>query len=162
MAGEFGQPDHDRDWRPARREPIHLEDPARRFSGDGTCGMLELPVTLSSSDQHGSMKASELKTKPIVSMADGVQIRRAALRVAALPLTTTGGRSVLPFVAVRSLGADAVTMERATATRAGRTNQAQATSRGIWSDLIGRKVVDGEGAYLGDVRTSPSTRLAAR
>jgi sporulation protein YlmC with PRC-barrel domain len=59
-------------------------------------------------------------------MPDGVQIGRvedvlfdtAALRVAALVLTTTGGRSVLPFAAIRSLGADALTVESATATQA--------------------------------------------
>jgi sporulation protein YlmC with PRC-barrel domain len=56
------------------------------------------------------MTASELKNKAVVSMADGVQIGRvedvlfdtAALGVAALVLTTTSGRSVLPFAAVRS------------------------------------------------------------
>src|SRR4029450_4367846 len=58
------------------------------------------------------MKAGELKGKAVVSMADGVQVGRVedilfdtpALRVAALVLTTTGGRSILPFAAVRSLG----------------------------------------------------------
>jgi sporulation protein YlmC with PRC-barrel domain len=107
-------------------------------------------------DQEGSMKASELKNKAVVSMADGVQIGRvedvlfdtAALRVAALALTTTGGRSVLPFASVRSLGADAVTVESATAADpAGVGNLMRSLA-----DLIGLKVVNGEGAYLGDVR----------
>jgi sporulation protein YlmC with PRC-barrel domain len=105
------------------------------------------------------MKASALKNKAVVSMADGVQIGRvedvlsdtAALRVAALVLTTTGGRSVLPVGAVRSLGADAVTVESATATQA--ADQADASNLLLsLGNLIGLKVVKGEGAYLGDVR----------
>jgi sporulation protein YlmC with PRC-barrel domain len=105
------------------------------------------------------MKASVLKNKAVVSMADGVQIGQvedvlldtAALRVAALVLTTTGGRSVLPFAAVRSLGADAVTVESATATQAADQAGASNLLRSL-GDLIGLKVVNGEGAYLGDVR----------
>ena len=74
------------------------------------------------------MKASALKGKAVVSMVDGVQIGRVeevlfdttALRVAALVLTTTGGRSTLPFAAVRSLGADAITVEKRDGHAAGR------------------------------------------
>jgi sporulation protein YlmC with PRC-barrel domain len=106
------------------------------------------------------MKASGLKNKAVVSMADGVQIGRvedvlfdtAALRVAALVLTTTGGRSVLPFAAVRSLGADAVTVESATATQAASDQAGMGNLLRSLGDLIGLKVVNGEGAYLGDVR----------
>jgi sporulation protein YlmC with PRC-barrel domain len=73
----------------------------------------------------GRMKASALKGKNVVSMVDGVQIGRVedvlfdtnALRIAALALTTTGGRSILPFAAIRTLRADAVTVESATATQ---------------------------------------------
>ena len=106
------------------------------------------------------MKASALKGKAVISMADGVQIGRvedvlfdtAALRVAALVLTTTGGRSTMPFAAIRSLGTDAVTVESATATQAV-ADQADAGNllRGL-GDLMGLKVVNGAGAYLGDVR----------
>ena len=106
------------------------------------------------------MKASALKGKDVVSMVDGVQIGRVedvlfdtnALRIAALALTTTGGRSILPFAAIRSLGADAVTVESATATQPAAV-QADAGNllRGL-GDLTGLKVVNGEGAYLGDVR----------
>ena len=93
-------------------------------------------------------------------MADGVQIGRVedvlfdttALRVAALTLTTTGGRSVLPFAAVRSLGADAVTVESATATQAAADQTGAGNLLRSLADLIGLKVVNGEGAYLGDVR----------
>ena len=106
------------------------------------------------------MKASELKNKAVVSMADGVQIGRvedvlfdtAALRMAALALTTTGGRSVLPFASVRSLGADAVTVESATATQAATDPAGVGNLMRSLADLIGLKVVNGEGAYLGDVR----------
>lgn len=106
------------------------------------------------------MKASALKNKAVVSMAEGVQIGRvddvlfdtSALRVAALVLTTTGGRSVLPFAAVRSLGADAVTVESATATQAAADQGGVANLLRALGDLMGLKVVNGEGVYLGDVR----------
>jgi sporulation protein YlmC with PRC-barrel domain len=106
------------------------------------------------------MKASALKGKAVVSMVDGVQIGRVedvlfdtnALRIAALALTTSGGRSILPFAAIRSLGADAVTVESATVTQ---PTAAQPDTgnllRGL-GDLTGLKVVNGEGDYLGDVR----------
>jgi sporulation protein YlmC with PRC-barrel domain len=108
----------------------------------------------------GFMKASALKGKDVVSMVGGVQIGRVedvlfdtnALRVAALSLTTTGGRSILPFAAIRSLGADAVTVESATAARpAAVQTDAGNLLRGL-GDLTGLKVVNGEGTYLGDVR----------
>ena len=84
------------------------------------------------------MKASALNGKDVVSMVDGVQIGRVedvlfdtnALRIAALVLTTTGGRSILPFAAIRSLGADAVTVESAAATRRLLSRQARATCCG--------------------------------
>lgn len=106
------------------------------------------------------MKASALKGMTVVSMMDGVQIGRveevlfdmAALRVAALMLTTTGGRSVLPFAAVHRIGADAVTVESATAAQAAEAQGgAGNVLRGL-GDLMGLKVVSGEGTYLGDVR----------
>jgi sporulation protein YlmC with PRC-barrel domain len=106
------------------------------------------------------MKASALKNKAVVSMADGLQIGRvedvlfdtAALRVAALVVATTGGRSVLPFAAIRSLGADAVTVESATATQAAADQASTGNLLRSLGDLTGLKLVNGEGAYLGDVR----------
>src|SRR6478672_4851043 len=106
------------------------------------------------------MKASTLKDMAVVSMTDGVQIGRvedvlfdtAALRVAALVLTTTGGRSVLPFASVHRIGANAVTVESATAAQAaGSQGGVGNVLRGL-RDLIGLKVLSGEGTYLGDVR----------
>src|SRR5947209_18377056 len=108
--------------------------------------MLELELVCSgSSHQEDLMKASELKNKAVVSMADGVQIGRvedvlfdtAALRVAALALSTTGGRSVLPFAAVRSLGADVVTVESATATQAAADQAGAGNLLRTLADLIG-------------------------
>jgi sporulation protein YlmC with PRC-barrel domain len=106
------------------------------------------------------MKASALKGKAVVSMVDGIQIGRvedvlfdtAALKVAALVLTTTGGRSILPFTAVRTLGADAVTVESATATQPAATQGDANNLLRALGDLTGLKVVNGEGAYLGDIR----------
>jgi sporulation protein YlmC with PRC-barrel domain len=73
-------------------------------------------------------------------------------RVAALVLTTTGGRSILPFTAVRTLGADAVTVENATATQPAAAQGDASNLLRALGDLTGLKVVNGEGAYLGDIR----------
>jgi sporulation protein YlmC with PRC-barrel domain len=109
--------------------------------------------------REDGMKASALKSMAVISMADGINIGRVEdvlfdttnLRVAALALTTSGGQSVLPFSSVHRIGADAVTVETA-----GLAQPAVASARGTalrhLSDLIGLKVVNGEGTYLGDVR----------
>ena len=96
------------------------------------------------------MKASALKGKAVVSMVDGIQIGRvedvlfdtAALKVAALVLTTSGGRSILPFTAVRTLGADAVTVESATATQPAATQGDANNLLRALGDLTGLKVVN--------------------
>lgn len=105
------------------------------------------------------MKASALKSMAVVSMADGLQIGRVEdvlfdtsnLRIAALALTTSGGQSVLPFSSVHRIGTDAMTVETASAAQ-----PAVATTPGNalrhLSDMIGLKIVNGEGTYLGDVR----------
>jgi sporulation protein YlmC with PRC-barrel domain len=106
------------------------------------------------------MKASALKSMAVVSMADGVRIGRVedvlfdtvALRIAALALTTTGGRSILPFSSVRSIGADAVIVESETAAQAAAAvGNAGNVLRGL-DDLMGLKVVSGQGNHIGDVR----------
>jgi sporulation protein YlmC with PRC-barrel domain len=105
------------------------------------------------------MKASALKGMAVISMADGVQIGRVEdvvfdttnLRVAALVLATSGGQSSLPFTSVHRIGTDAVTVETASAAqRAAPTPPGNALRH--LSDMIGLKIVDGEGTYLGDVR----------
>jgi sporulation protein YlmC with PRC-barrel domain len=104
------------------------------------------------------MKASALKDRAVVSLADGTRIGRvsdvlfdtAELRLAALALTTTGGQSILPFAAVRSLGTDAVTVE-STATMQGAAPAAGNVLRGL-GDLVGMKAVNSDGTLLGEVR----------
>jgi sporulation protein YlmC with PRC-barrel domain len=105
------------------------------------------------------MKASELKDRTVVSMADGTRIGRvsdvlfdtADLRLAALALSTNGGQSILPFAAIRSLGADAVTVESATATQGAAVPTAGNVLRGL-SDLTGMKAVNADGTLVGTVR----------
>jgi sporulation protein YlmC with PRC-barrel domain len=106
------------------------------------------------------MKASALKGMAVVSMADGVRIGRVedvlfdtvALRIAALALTTTGGRSILPFSSVRSIGADAVTVESESSAQVAAVEvSAGNVLRGL-DDLMGLKVVTGQGNHIGDVR----------
>ena len=104
------------------------------------------------------MKASALKDRAVVSLADGRRIGRvsdvlfdtAELRLAALALTTAGGQSILPFAAVRSLGTDAVTVESAAAMQ-GAAPAAGNVLRGL-SDLVGMKAVNSDGTLLGEVR----------
>ena len=57
-----------------------------------------------------------------------------------------------PFAALRSLGADAVTVESAAATQAAADPAGVGNLMRSLADLIGLKVLNGEGAYLGDVR----------
>ena len=105
------------------------------------------------------MKASALKSMAVISMADGVQIGRVEdvlfdttnLRVAALVLATSGGQSVLPFSSVHRIGADAVTVETASAAQPAAPTTAGNALRHL-SDMIGLKIVNGEGTHLGDVR----------
>jgi sporulation protein YlmC with PRC-barrel domain len=105
------------------------------------------------------MKASALKSMAVVSMADGLQIGRVEdvlfdtsnLRVAALALTTSGGQSVLPFSSVHRIGTDAVTVETTNAAQAAVATAPGNALRHL-SDMIGLKIVNGEGSYLGDVR----------
>src|SRR5918911_38008 len=105
------------------------------------------------------VKASALKDRAVVSLADGTRIGRvsdvlfdtADLRVAALALTTNGGQSILPFAAIRSLGTDAVTVESATATQGVAAPTAGNVLRGL-SDLVGMKAVNGDGTFVGTVR----------
>ena len=105
------------------------------------------------------MKASALKSMAVISMADGVEIGRVDdvlfdttnLRVAALALATSGGQSVLPFSSVHRIGEDAVTVEAASAAQPAPTMTQGIALRHL-SDLIGLKIVNGEGTYLGDVR----------
>jgi sporulation protein YlmC with PRC-barrel domain len=116
-------------------------------------------IRFSPIDREGGMKASALKNMAVISMADGVQIGRvedvlfdtANLRVAALALATSGGQSVLPFGSVHRIGADAVTVEAATAAQPAAPTAPGNALRHL-SDMIGLKVVNGEGTYLGDVR----------
>jgi sporulation protein YlmC with PRC-barrel domain len=105
------------------------------------------------------MKASALKNMAVISMAGGVQIGRVDdvlfdttnLRVAALSLATSGGQSVLPFGSVHRIGTDAVTVETASAAQPAVTMTPGTALRHL-SDMIGLKIVNGEGTYLGDVR----------
>jgi sporulation protein YlmC with PRC-barrel domain len=105
------------------------------------------------------MKASALKDMPVVSMADGTQVGTvadvlldaASLRVVALLLSAHSGQSLLPFDAIRSIGADAVTIDGAAATR-GLTGRAAPEGTHGLSDVNGLSAVNGAGTLLGSVR----------
>jgi sporulation protein YlmC with PRC-barrel domain len=104
------------------------------------------------------MKARTLTDMPVVSMADGAQVGNveemlidiAELRVAALRLRAAGGPSILPFAAVRSIGADAVMVESTAATEGAAGQTARDGLRGL-GDLLGLPVLNGEGEILGTV-----------
>src|ERR687884_2117093 len=115
------------------------------------------------------MKASALKDRAVVSLADGRRIGRvsdilfdtAELRLAALALATDGGRSILPFAAVRNLGPDAVTVESAAAMQGAAGPAAGNVLRGL-SDLVGMKAVNSDGTLLGEVRELEIDQTAGR
>lgn len=105
------------------------------------------------------MKAQAIKDMPVVSMADGTKIGNvqdllfdtSTWRLAALLLTAGGGKSLLPFDAVRSFGDDVITVENVAATQGTEGNAAAGNWRGL-KDLTGLRVINGEGSWLGDVR----------
>jgi sporulation protein YlmC with PRC-barrel domain len=105
------------------------------------------------------MKAQAIKDMPVVSMDDGTKIGNVQellfdtgkLRLAALRLTAAGGKSLLPFEAVRSFGNDVITVENVSVTQGTEGNATADTFRSL-SDLVGLRVINGEGTWLGDVR----------
>lgn len=105
------------------------------------------------------MKAHVLKDMPVVSMVDGTKVGNvqellfdtAKFRLAALLLTASGGRSFLPFEAVRSFGNDVITVENSAVTQGVEGNAALAGYRNL-KDLTSLRVINGEGTWLGDVR----------
>ena len=104
------------------------------------------------------MKASRLKDKPVVSMADGAQVGTvkellfdtADLRLTALLLRATSGESTLPFGSIGSIGSDAVMIERAADTAGAQGQAALDTTRGL-DDLMSLSAVNVAGTLLGKV-----------
>ena len=105
------------------------------------------------------MRASTLKDKPVVSMADGAQVGTvedvlfdpSELRVAGLALRGQGGESILPFGSIRSIGSDAVMVESAAETQGAGGQAMRENMRGL-GDLTSLSVVNGEGTLLGKVK----------
>jgi sporulation protein YlmC with PRC-barrel domain len=105
------------------------------------------------------MKASALKDMPVVSMADGTRVGTvadvlldaASLRVVALLLSADSGQTLLPFEAIRSIGADAVTIASAAATQ-GLTGRPAPEGTHSLRDVNGLAAVNGEGTLLGSVK----------
>jgi sporulation protein YlmC with PRC-barrel domain len=104
------------------------------------------------------MKASGLKDRAVISMADGQQIGRvqdvlfetANLRVAGFAVDGTGGRSVLPFGSA-TVGPDAVMVAAGTAAQQS-IAQAIDTAWHGFSNLAHLKVLDQRGTELGEIR----------
>jgi uncharacterized protein YrrD len=106
------------------------------------------------------MDIRELRGRPVVALSEADTLGRVAdalfetspFRVVALRLDGDGPESVVPFDRIRSVGADAVTIEDATAAESGRRLSAFRDLPGI--DALTRlKIVDENGTYLGDVET---------
>lgn len=105
------------------------------------------------------MKAHAIKDMPVVSMADGTKIGNVQdllfdttkLRLAALLLSAGGGKSLLPFEAVRSFGNDVITVENVSVTQGLEGNAAIENLRTL-KDIGSLRVINGEGTWLGDVR----------
>lgn len=109
--------------------------------------------------EKNTMKASQVKDMPVVSMADGTKIGNvqdvlidtAKLRLAALVLSGPGGKSLLPFASVRSFGADVITVESASVTQ-GIEGHGAVESRRSLRELTNLRVINGEGTHLGDLK----------
>lgn len=105
------------------------------------------------------MKASTLKDKPVVSMADGAQVGTVKellfdttdFRLLALLLRADSGESTLPFGAIRSIGSDAIMVESAADTAGAKGQAALDATRGL-EDLMSLSAVNGEGTLLGKVK----------
>jgi sporulation protein YlmC with PRC-barrel domain len=105
------------------------------------------------------MKASRLKDKPVVSMADGAQVGTVKellfdtsdLRLTALLLRADSGESTLPFGSIRSVGSDAVMIESAADTAGAHGQAALDTTRSL-EDLMDLSAVNVEGTLLGKVK----------
>ena len=104
------------------------------------------------------MKASTFKKMPVVSIADGTQVGTVEavlfdardLRVTALALGGPGGQSVLPISAIRSIGADAVTVESAAATQGAAGQSSLEGTRGL-DELTSLSAVNSDGTLLGKI-----------
>jgi sporulation protein YlmC with PRC-barrel domain len=104
------------------------------------------------------VNARQLKGMAVVSMADGTKIGNiqeilfdpAGLKVAALLMTMPGTESFLPFGSIRNIGADAITVESATAAEGAPMQSTLQGLRGL-DNLIGLSVVSGEGTLLGQL-----------
>ncbi|MCK9487730.1 MAG: PRC-barrel domain-containing protein [Dehalococcoidia bacterium] len=103
------------------------------------------------------MKVSKLKGMSVVNLADGARIGRienvlidtAALQIRSLVLTAPGGESTFPFASAR-IGPDAVTVDGAESLQTTEST-AESVLRSL-DELDGMKVVNADGAYLGDAR----------
>ncbi len=105
------------------------------------------------------MKFSALKGMPVVSMGDSTKVGAVRevlvdttdLRVVSLLLSGDQGEALLPFAAIRSIGADAVTVDSVAVTE-GTTGQLASERVRSIRELSALQVVNGEGTYLGDVQ----------
>lgn len=105
------------------------------------------------------MKAQAIKNVSVVSMADGTKVGEVQellfdttkLRLAALLLSASGSKSLLPFEAVRSFGDDVITVENVSVTQGVEGNATVGALRTL-KELASLRVINGEGTWLGDVR----------
>jgi sporulation protein YlmC with PRC-barrel domain len=122
------------------------------------------------------IRASELRQKPVVSMAGGVKVGTVAdlaidardLRVFGLVVAGPDGQAVVPMTEIERIGPDAITIDSADGVARPAADQAAHGLSGL-RDLVGLPVVDGEGVVLGrlaelelDRRDGRVTGLVAR
>lgn len=105
------------------------------------------------------MDAHKLKGMAIVSLAEGAKLGRIddvifntqPLRAAALRATGDGQGFVIPFEQLKSIGADAVTVESGRVTQADSTGGAFSGLPGL-GELTKFKVVDEAGTLVGTIK----------
>lgn len=107
-----------------------------------------------------SMTLEDIKDKPIVGLAEGEKIGVAhdflidpkQLRATALVLGGQPGQGLLPLTSIRSIGADAITIESATLIQ-WTTSQLKDENGRTGTDLLSLTVVDESGTVLGTGRS---------
>ena len=105
------------------------------------------------------MKASELKRRPVVSLADGTRVGEvediilecATLRLAGLLIETPNGQSAIRFESIKSIGEHAVTLEQGSSALE-EPDRVRADGLRTFAQLRGLRVMNADGSALGELR----------
>ena len=105
------------------------------------------------------MKATELKHRPVVSLADGTRVGEVAdvilecatLRLAGLTIETPNGPSAVRFESIKSIGEHAVTLEQGSSALE-EPDRVRADGLRTFAQVKGLRVINADGSVLGELR----------